>query len=172
MIPLGWRNVLTAFLWESSFNIITWVCIAASLGFALLFYSKGEMRGFLWSLIALIICTVLMLGVIADRHFFQGPPKRRPTVERQETPEPEFPSFDVKVSKYTFMVGDIGIMVEYSPQQLKEPQQLPMSLWGPIPISVYTDGKHLLADVILRDASNGQTEIALRKNVLFGKPYG
>jgi hypothetical protein len=79
----------------------------------------------------------------------------------------------VETSKYTFYLGDGGIMTELSPDQLKQPFRLPIDYFGSqFPISVYTDGKHLLADVVLRETANSEPAIVLKKNRLSGKPPG
>lgn len=68
-----WRSKnIPAFLWESSFQFVTWVLIGTSIGFTLLFFGMGNMRGAFWSVIALGISIVLMFAILADRHFFQG----------------------------------------------------------------------------------------------------
>lgn len=77
---------LKAFLFDSAFNVITWVCIGACFLSASIFFSKDNMRGVYWSGVFLAAFIVLMLGLLGDRWFFQGtkkttkPNERRPYV--------------------------------------------------------------------------------------------
>src|SRR5690348_8712395 len=76
---------LNAFLFESAFQVITWVCIGACFLSASIFFSKDNLRGVYWSGIFLAVFIFLMLGLIGDRHFFQGkikPPAKQKNIER------------------------------------------------------------------------------------------
>src|ERR1700738_4701 len=80
---------LKAFLFESSFHIVTWVCIGACFLSASLFFSKDNMRGVYWSGVFLAVFIILMLGLIGDRFFFHSTGK----------PAPESKDFDSKSVK-------------------------------------------------------------------------
>jgi hypothetical protein len=64
-------TIFTVFLFDSAYQIVTWVLIAASLGILLLFWSKDNYRGVLWGVIWLVCSISVMLGLLADRYFFQ-----------------------------------------------------------------------------------------------------
>ena len=57
------------FLYESVFQIVTWVFIALSVGFLILFISQHNWKGVLFSAAALLCSTIIMLALIAQRHF-------------------------------------------------------------------------------------------------------
>src|ERR1700736_4090127 len=67
-----------AFLFDSAYQIVTWVCIAGSFLAMSYFLSKDNMRGAYWSGVVLLIFVVLMLALLGDRHFFQGKAESTP----------------------------------------------------------------------------------------------
>ena len=77
------------FIFDSIYQIVTWVFIACAI--AALFYclSKGNTRGVIWSFVGLICSVVVMIGIIADDHFFRSdtatPVGNRPYVFISET---------------------------------------------------------------------------------------
>jgi hypothetical protein len=70
------------FLFESIWQVITWVCICVTGGFFVSYCIKGQGqgRGIMWSGIFLSIFTLLMIGMVADRIFFQVSEKQRPYI--------------------------------------------------------------------------------------------
>jgi len=62
---------ITDFLFESAYQIVTWVLIGLSIGFFIFYLGKGNSRGILWSLISLFVWIIVMVGIIADRSFFR-----------------------------------------------------------------------------------------------------
>jgi hypothetical protein len=66
------RPRLTAFLFDSIFQVVTWVGIAACLGAIFYFLSKDNMRGTYWGGAGLVILILLMIAMVGDRHFFQN----------------------------------------------------------------------------------------------------
>src|SRR5262245_397708 len=63
---------LPDFLFDSAYQIVTWVCIGGCLAFFFYSLSRDSMRGAYWSGSFLIVFIVLMLALVGDRHFFQS----------------------------------------------------------------------------------------------------
>ncbi|MEY2520904.1 MAG: hypothetical protein QOF24_2663 [Verrucomicrobiota bacterium] len=63
------------FLFDSAYQIVTWVLIAISIGSFFYFLSKGSGRGMMWSGAGLICSITAMLALLADRYFFQSKAK-------------------------------------------------------------------------------------------------
>jgi hypothetical protein len=55
-------------LFDSFYEIITWVFIALSISAFFYFLSKSQARGMVWSGVALVECVVIMVGLIADKY--------------------------------------------------------------------------------------------------------
>jgi hypothetical protein len=84
---------LRAFLFDSAYQILTWVFIALSIGAIFFFLSKQDYRGVLWSVVALLICILIMLGLLADRYITEwkavnvpSPPTDRPWLNIEAIP--------------------------------------------------------------------------------------
>jgi hypothetical protein len=60
------------FLFDSIYQVVTWVCIALAIGSIFYFASKSSNRGVMWSITALLCFVTIMIGIMADRHFFRG----------------------------------------------------------------------------------------------------
>jgi hypothetical protein len=75
-----------AFLFDSAYQLITWVCIALSIGSIFYFLGKGYWRGALWAFVILLVSIVVMLGLLADRYIVEGYTRRAPVTETQERP--------------------------------------------------------------------------------------
>jgi hypothetical protein len=79
------------FLFDSVYQIVTWVCIALAVGGIWYFASRDNSRGILWAAIALFCSIAIMIGIIADGHFFRkGALKKTTTEEKnavQDAPE-------------------------------------------------------------------------------------
>jgi hypothetical protein len=59
---------ITDFLFESTYQIITWVCIACTIGSIFYFFSKEDYRGVVWGVVGLICSVTIMVGMIAIRY--------------------------------------------------------------------------------------------------------
>jgi hypothetical protein len=64
--------MLVEFLFESIFQLVTLVGIAIAIAAIFYFLSKDNSRGVIWSSAALACAVVVMLAIIADRHFVRG----------------------------------------------------------------------------------------------------
>jgi hypothetical protein len=71
---------LRAFLFDSAYQVVTWVLIALAIAALFLFLSKGNHKGILWSVIALLVCVEVMVGLIAERYMTPDAP--RPPIDR------------------------------------------------------------------------------------------
>lgn len=60
------------FLFESIYEVVTWVFIALSIG-GIFYFASTNRKRVRWSIIALIFSIVMMIGLIAQRHFSQQP---------------------------------------------------------------------------------------------------
>jgi hypothetical protein len=63
------RDHMKEFLFESVFQVVTWVFIAIAIGALFYYKSNKDTRGFIWSTVALVCFVAVMVGIIADRHF-------------------------------------------------------------------------------------------------------
>ncbi|SRR6266508_2701816 len=92
------------FFWDSSYQIVTWVLIALAIGFLLLFVSKENWRGVLWSGVALLCFIVIMLGLLAQKHYpiFRpsAPPPPKSNVTPSASSSGEMPKPPVKWTDY------------------------------------------------------------------------
>src|SRR5438270_8094110 len=59
---------LRALLFDSAYQVVTWVFIALSISAGFFFLGKQNYRGVVWSVVALLICTVIMLGLLYERY--------------------------------------------------------------------------------------------------------
>lgn len=59
---------LRAFLFDSAYQVVTWVLIALSISAGFFFLSKQNYQGAVWSGVALLVCIVVMLGLLYDRY--------------------------------------------------------------------------------------------------------
>jgi hypothetical protein len=80
-----------AFMFDSTYQIITWVLIALAVGSIFYYKSQGSNRGIIWSIVALIIFIALMVGMIADRYVSEDQdtetsPADRPWLSIEITP--------------------------------------------------------------------------------------
>jgi hypothetical protein len=75
---------LHEFLFESVWQVVTWVCIGLSAAFLVGHFFKGNNRGIMWSVIFLTIFILLMLGMVADRVWFDSVMLER---DKQKTPQ-------------------------------------------------------------------------------------
>ena len=62
-----WIMNITDWLFDSIYDVVTWVCIALSCGFLIGFYFTHRWRGFVWAAAMLLIFSVVMLAIRADR---------------------------------------------------------------------------------------------------------
>ncbi len=60
------------FLFASEYDVLTWILIALCAGTVLLFVDKENWRAVMWSVVALIVCGLVMIALQADRHFFRN----------------------------------------------------------------------------------------------------
>ena len=65
---------MRAFLFESAYQVVTWVFITISIAAVFYFLAKGNHRGVLWSVITMVICVAIMIGLIADRYVVSDAP--------------------------------------------------------------------------------------------------
>jgi hypothetical protein len=63
---------MTNFLFESLYQVITWVFIALAVGSIFYFLSKGNTRGVLWSSVGLVCFVAVMIGIVGDHYFFRS----------------------------------------------------------------------------------------------------
>ncbi|HEV3099881.1 MAG TPA: hypothetical protein VGY75_09200, partial [Candidatus Udaeobacter sp.] len=92
-------NYWNLFFMESAFQVVTWVLIAFAIGGIWYYAGKNDMRGAFWSGVALVIFIILMLGLIADRHFFQG---KNTSTEKER---PHISIAAIGLSRYIFQPG-------------------------------------------------------------------
>lgn len=80
---------ITEFLFDSFYQVVTWVCIGLAVGGLWYFASKDNGRGVLWSVCALFCSIVIMISIIADKYFFRAivPPIGSPQNASVERPE-------------------------------------------------------------------------------------
>jgi hypothetical protein len=81
-------SVVANFLFDSAYQIVTWVFIALSIGGIWYFVSKGNYRGTLWSVITLACSVIVMIGIMADHYFFRSTdsPNKEQTASVTERP--------------------------------------------------------------------------------------
>ena len=60
------------FVFESLYQVVTWVFIGLTIGGIFYFLSKGNIRGVVWSSVGLICFVVIMIGIVADHYFFRS----------------------------------------------------------------------------------------------------
>jgi len=84
---------LRAFLFDSAYQIVTWVLIALSISAVFFFLGRQDYGGVVWSSVALVICVVIMLWLLYDRYITEGktvsvllPPSNRPWLNIEVTP--------------------------------------------------------------------------------------
>src|SRR5438093_229339 len=86
------------FLFDSSYQVVTWVLIALCIGAIFYYAGKDNGRGILWSGIGLLFSIILMIGIIADRRFFKSNHAAISTLARQAgTPHIFFKTTGLKV---------------------------------------------------------------------------
>jgi hypothetical protein len=78
----GRKMNISDLLFDSVYQIVTWVVIAGAIGGIYHFLSKDNWRGVLWSSIGLACAVAIMIGLIADRYFFRSATKET----KQERP--------------------------------------------------------------------------------------
>lgn len=76
------RQRLTRFLFDSAYQVVTWVWIAASISAFFYFASKESGNGMRWSVASLVVSVVVMIALVASQHFIKPDGKERP--ERPE----------------------------------------------------------------------------------------
>ena len=72
---------VSEFLFDSIYQIVTWVLIALSIGGIYHFSSRGNIRGVMWSIIALVVFVAIMIGIIGER-YLPKPEDETPKVQR------------------------------------------------------------------------------------------
>jgi hypothetical protein len=84
---------LRAFLFDSAYQVVTWVLIALSIGAIFFFLSQQNYRGAIWSGVALLVCIGIMLGLLAVRYVTEWkaanvplPPTNRPWLNVEVAP--------------------------------------------------------------------------------------
>lgn len=73
----GYMN-FTDFLFESVYQIVTWVVIGLSIAGIAVFYSQQRWRLVMWAVAIMLCAIVVMIGIIADRAFFHPKDSRKP----------------------------------------------------------------------------------------------
>jgi hypothetical protein len=61
-------QLLRTILFESAYDVVTWVLIALTVGGVLLFYGTKNWRGLLWAGCALVCLTTIMIALKAQHH--------------------------------------------------------------------------------------------------------
>jgi hypothetical protein len=64
-----------AFVFDSAYQVVTWVLIAVAIAALFLCVSKGNHKGILWSAVALLICVEIMVALIAERYIAPDAPQ-------------------------------------------------------------------------------------------------
>jgi hypothetical protein len=84
---------LRAFLFDSAYQLVTWVLIALSISAIFFFLSKQDYREAGWSVVALLVCIGIMLGLLAVRYVTESkavnvplPPTNRPWLNVEVIP--------------------------------------------------------------------------------------
>lgn len=83
-------QLLRTILFESAYDLVTWVLIALAVGSVLLFYSTKNWRGLLWAGCALVCLTAIMVALKAQHHisvFAEQPPTPSPALTATPTPQ-------------------------------------------------------------------------------------
>ncbi len=70
-----WRKI-TNFLFDSVYQVVTWVWIAVSISAFFFFASNKSTRGMVASAISLLVAVITMLSLMAKKHFWDGPKQR------------------------------------------------------------------------------------------------
>lgn len=80
-------QLLRTILFETTYDLVTWVLIGLTIGLVVTFATTKNWRGLLWSGCALICLTTIMVALKAQHHvsvFAEGPPAPTPA----PAPEP------------------------------------------------------------------------------------
>jgi hypothetical protein len=78
---------ISDFLFESIYQIVTWVFIALSIGSIFYFANQGNKKLVMWSVIGLICFTLIMIGIIADRQLFRTASPSQKSETAKDRPE-------------------------------------------------------------------------------------
>ncbi len=73
---------LTRFLFDSAYQVVTWVWIAVSISAFFYYASKDSSHGMRWSAASLVLSVIVMIALIASQHFVKTDGK-----ESRERPE-------------------------------------------------------------------------------------
>src|SRR6266478_9881768 len=60
---------LTRFLFDSAYQVVTWVWIAVSISAFFHYDSKDSSHGMRWSAASLVLSVIVMIALIASQHF-------------------------------------------------------------------------------------------------------
>jgi len=115
---------ITDFLFDSAYQVVTWVLIALSIGGFFYFLGKSNGRGALWSAIALFIFIAIMIGIVADRFFFRGTNKKeRPYVIFRATRLKPLTVGNYPVIEYqleNISKGEVSVLFKYATCQFTQ----------------------------------------------------
>lgn len=132
-----------SFLFESAYQIVTWVLIALAVGFILLFFSKENWRGVLWSSCALFCFVAIMLCLLAQRHFqiFQPSSVARASITAKR------PTFQQRGDLMTVTFGT-STTTQKTADLEKAPHSI-ANIGGYEPLKMYVENKTLYLDTAL-----------------------
>lgn len=80
------RKKIANFLFDSAYQVVTWVWIGLSIAALFYYAGKDSVSGIRWSIVSLISSVVVMIVLVANQHFFSkhSEPSKRPELYIRE----------------------------------------------------------------------------------------